>query len=347
MSRVNQVVRLDRFGGSLRACARVVHEPVRPPGPGQVLVRHHYLGVNGLFDQVVARGELPYRSVAPPCDLGVEAVGRVVEVGPQVTGLRPGDPVATSRFGTGYRLWLVVDAAEALPVPAAAAEYAALRTSAVSALLALERAGGLASGEVVLVTAAAGGLGQFLVQLARLAGNHVIGVCSGPAKLDLLRRLGCDRPVDRAREDLGEVLAKEYPDGVDLAVDSVGGPVFDTVLAQLATGGRLVVVGYASDLGPGRPEPVHRPRVYADLYWKAASVRAFQNAFYAAEHQPTFERLLRLHADGQLRVELDPTRFRGIGSVFDAVDHLVRGHSIGKVVVDVRPTGPEREDRHG
>jgi hypothetical protein len=343
MSRVNRVLRLDRFGASLRACARVVREPVAPPGPGQVLIRHHYLGVNGLFDEVVARGELPYRDVVPPCDLGVEAVGRVVEVGAGVA-LRPGDPVATSRFGTGYREWLVIDAAEALPVPAATPDYAALRTSAVSALLALEHAGALGRGEVVLVTAAAGGLGQFLVQLARLAGNHVIGVCSGPAKLDLLRRLGCDRPVDRAREDLSELLTREYPDGVDLAVDTVGGAVFDTLLAHLATGGRLVVAGHATDLGPGHPEPVHRPRVYADLYWKAATVRGFQNAFLAADHRPAFDRLLRLHAEGRLRVALDPTRFRGVDSLVDAVDHLAGGRSIGKVIVDVRP---EEEDRDG
>lgn len=337
MNRVNRVLRLHRFGASLRQCAGVVQEPVAPPGRGQVLIRHDHLGVNGLFDEVVARGELPYRSIAPPCDLGVEAVGRVVEVGAGVTGLRPGDAVATSRFGTGYRQWLVTDAADALPVPRAAPEYVALRTSAVSALLALERTGQLGRDEVVLVTAAAGGLGQFLVQLARLAGNHVIGVCSGPEKVELLRSLGCDRPVDRTAEDLAEVLARDYPHGVDLAVDSVGGRLFDTVLGQLGVGGRLVVVGYAADLGPGRPEPVHRPRVYADLYWKAASVRAFQNAFFAEDHRPAFDRLLRLHAEGRLQVALDPTTFRGVESLLDAVDHLVSGRSIGKVVVDVRP----------
>jgi succinate dehydrogenase/fumarate reductase flavoprotein subunit len=73
--------------------------------------------------------------------------------------------------------------------------------------------------------------------------------------------------------------AREDPRGVDLAIDSVGGQLFDTILANLGVGGRLVVVGYASDMGADHPEPVYRPRVYADLYWKAASVRGFQNAF--------------------------------------------------------------------
>jgi NADPH-dependent curcumin reductase CurA len=338
---VNHLLRLDRFGESLRSCARVVQEPVPAPGPGQVLIRHAYVGVNGLFDEVVARGALAYRNVVPPCDLGVEAVGTVVDVGAGVTALRPGDPVATSRFGGGYREWQVIDAAEAVVIPAATPEYVALRTSAVSAMLALERAGDLTRDEVVLITAAAGGLGQFLVQLARLAGNHVIGVCSGPEKVELLRRLGCDRPIDRRAEDVGDVLAREYPRGVDLAVDSVGGSLFDTILAHLGAGARLVVVGFASDLGKEGPEPVHRPRVYADLYWKAASVRAFQNAFFAADHRPAFDRILRLYADGQLTVAVDPTRFCGVESILDAVDHLVSGASIGKVVVDVRDSGDD------
>jgi NADPH-dependent curcumin reductase CurA len=347
VNRVNHLLRLQRFGSSLRNSAEVVREPVVSPGPGQVLVRHAFVGINGLFDEVVARGELPYRSVAPPCDLGVEAVGTVVEVGAGVAGLRPGAAVATSRFGTGYREWLVADAADAVPIPKATPAYVALRTSAVSALLALERAGAMGRGEVVLVTAAAGGLGQFLVQLARLAGNHVIGVCSGPQKVDLLRTLGCDRPVDRSAEDLFEVLAREYPRGVDLAVDSVGGPVFDAALAHLGVGGRLVIVGHAADLGPGHPEPVVRPRVYADLYWKAASVRGFQNAFLAGEHRPAFDRLLRLHASDRLRVAIDPTRFHGVESVLDAVDHLVGGRSLGKVVVDLRPVPGATEEHYG
>jgi NADPH-dependent curcumin reductase CurA len=170
-------------------------------------------------------------------------------------------------------------------------------------------------------------------------------VCSGPEKVELLQTLGCDRPIDRGAEDLAKVLAHEYPHGVDLAIDSVGGQVFDTVLASLGVGGRLVVVGYASDMGPGRPEPVHRPRMYTDLYWKAASVRGFQNAFLAADHRPALDRLLRLYSDGRLRVAIDPTHFRGIESILEAVDHLVSGASIGKVVVDVRPDG-EGEERH-
>lgn len=69
------------------------------------------------------------------------------------------------------------------------------------------------TGETVVVTAAAGGTGQFAVQLAKLAGCHVIGTCSTPEKAALLANLGCDRVINYNEESLGDVLSKEYPKG--------------------------------------------------------------------------------------------------------------------------------------
>ena len=68
-------------------------------------------------------------------------------------------------------------------------------------------------GETVVVTAAAGGTGQFAVQLAKIKGCHVIGTCSSPSKAKLLKELGCDRVVNYNEENLGQVLRKEYPRG--------------------------------------------------------------------------------------------------------------------------------------
>jgi len=74
----------------------------------------------------------------------------------------------------------------------------------------------LLTGETVLVTAAAGGTGQFAVQLAKLAGCHVIGTCSSPSKVKLLKELGCDRVINYNEEKLGQVLKAEYPKGLYL-----------------------------------------------------------------------------------------------------------------------------------
>lgn len=330
------MLRLTEYAADMRAGSRVVSEPVLPPGPGQVLVRQYFAGINGVFDDVVARGEVPYIRDMPPFDLGVEAVGVVEEVGEGVDSLVVGDAVASSRLGGGYRLWLVDEAEGFLKIPSAEARYVALRTSAVSALLALEKAGGMSSGEAVVITAAAGGMGQFLVQFARMAGNTVVGICGSPQKAAALHRMGCHRPVDRSAQDVGAVLDDEFSAGIDLAVDTVGGGLFDVIVARLAKGGRLVSAGHAADYSPGGAALVLAPRIYEHLYWKGASVIGFQNSHYTGEHASAFQRILDWDGAGELVVEVDPVPFVGLESVHAAGDHLRSAQNVGKVVVDLR-----------
>ncbi|TQD79340.1 hypothetical protein C1H46_035114 [Malus baccata] len=110
-------------------------------------------------------------------------------------------------------------------------------------------AGQMESGKVVLVTAAAGGTGQFAVQLAKLAGNTVVATCGGAEKAKHLKELGVDRVIDYKAEDVKTVLRKEYPKGVDIIYESVGGDMFDLCLNALAVYGRLIVIGMISQAG--------------------------------------------------------------------------------------------------
>jgi NADPH-dependent curcumin reductase CurA len=82
-------------------------------------------------------------------------------------------------------------------------------------MVGLERIGEVRSGDVVAVSAAAGGLGHFVVQLAKLAGCHVIAITSDDAKAQALRQLGADRVVNHRQENLADVLSSEYPKGLD------------------------------------------------------------------------------------------------------------------------------------
>lgn len=334
---MNRILQQETIADSFREATRIVGAPISALGDEDVLVRLHFAGINGLFDESLARGEVPYFELNLPMALGVEAVGVVERVGSRVTTFSAGDAVASSKLGAGYREWLIARPEDLIIVPAPTARYVALRTSAVSALIALENAGRMTSGETVVITAATGGLGQFLVQFAKRAGNTVIGVCGGPDKVALLRDLGCDRPVDRLSEDLGEVLDSEFNGSVQLAVDTVGGSLFDALVARLAPRGRLVTAGHASDIGVGMPVPVLAPRVYEHLYWRSSSIIGFQNSMYADDHLPALRRILDWDAAGELEVTVDPVRFRGLESIPDAVDHLTSGRSKGKVVVDLRP----------
>ena len=202
----------------------------------------------------------------------------------------------------------------------------------VSALIALEQVGEMKSNEVVLVTAAAGGTGHIAVQLAKLAGNHVIGTCSSETKAKLLKELGCDRIINYRTEDLNQVLKQEYPNGINLIFDCVGKQVFDSCVENLAIRGRLVVVGFISEYAK-TPEQITQTRIYHELFWKAASIRSFLMPHYK-EHMPEArDRLLNFFYTGKLKVAVDPTQFKGIESIPIAVEYLLSGKNCGKVVV--------------
>jgi NADPH-dependent curcumin reductase CurA len=210
----------------------------------------------------------------------------------------------------------------------------ALIPTGISGMVGLERVGELRGGETVAVSGAAGGLGHIVVQIAKLAGCHVIGLTGSDAKATLLRELGVDRVVNYRSENLREVLATEYPRGIDIAYDSAGGEIFDAFLDHLAMRGRLVISGHTSDFD--RPvEPVLQPRIYRKLYWKSASVRGFQNQAFREYFDDAARRILDLYYAGRLRVLVDPTPFHGLERVADAVEYLLSGHNTGKVVVRI------------
>lgn len=323
---------IHQLTGDFRSATRVVDQAWADPGPGELLVRNRWAGCNAIFDKNLCRNGIRYVNVVPPYDMGIEAVGEVVALGAGVQGFREGDAVATTKLGTGYREYQLATPERLIRVREASPEILTLVPTGISAMVGIERAGDMRGGETVIVSAAAGGLGHMVVQLAKLAGCHVIGLTGSEEKLAVLRRLGVDRPLNHRRENLREVLAREYPRGVDIAYDSVGGEIFDAFLDHLAMRGRLVISGHTSDFD--QPiEDVPHPRIYRKLYWKSASVRGFQNQAYGEFFAEAAARILDLYYDGRLQVLVDATPFTGLEHTADAVEHLLAGRSSGKVVV--------------
>ncbi|OUL32000.1 alcohol dehydrogenase [Nostoc sp. T09] len=315
-----------------KSAVEVVEIPISQPAANQLLIQNKFAGVNGGFDTLLCRGDVPYVNLIPPFDLGVEAVGEVVDMGENVKDFQIGDAVITTARGGGYREYQVVDANLAVKVRQATPELLTLMPTGVSALVALEQVGEMKSNEVVLVTAAAGGTGHIAVQLAKLAGNYVIGTCSSQAKAKLLKELGCDRIINYRTENLNEVLKQEYPNGINLIFDCVGKQVFDTCVENLAVRGRLVVVGFISEYAK-EIEPITQPRIYHQVFWKAASVRGFLMPHYKEHIPEARDRLLNLFYNGKLKVAVDPSQFQGLESIPDAVQYLLAGQNSGKVVV--------------
>ncbi|WP_022834733.1 zinc-binding dehydrogenase [Salisaeta longa] len=318
------------FSTDFRAAAERVEEPLPDLGPHDVLVRNRYAGVNATDVNITAGRYTP--GVRPPIDLGAEAVGIVEATGAKVRHLQPGDAVATNTLGGGYRTHHVVRASQAVPIPEASPEALSIMVSGLTASIALEEVGGLSTDETVLVTAAAGGTGQYAVQLAKQAGNHVVGTCGTDAKAALLDDLGCDRPINYRTEDVATVLSDEYPDGVDLVYEGVGGTLFDTCVQALARHGRLLSIGYVSEYRDG-PSPVQAPRIYTQLLQKSAAIHGFFLPHFAEHFADHMQRLMKRQQTGTLQVAIDETVFEGLATVPDAVEYLHSGESRGKVVV--------------
>ncbi|BAY55783.1 alcohol dehydrogenase [Leptolyngbya boryana NIES-2135] len=332
MSKTYKKLIATRLSDDFRSAIDIQELPIPTPNSGEILIRNKFAGINAGFDTLLCKGNVPYVNLTPPFDLGVEAVGEVVEIGEEVNTIQIGDAVATTVRGGGYREYQVISAHQAIKIREAIPEVLTLMPTGMSALVALEEVGEMKSRETVLVTAAAGGVGHIAVQLAKLAGNHVIGVCGSEVKAKLLESLGCDRIINYRNETLDTVLQQEYPNGINLAFDCVGKQTFDTCVEHLAVRGRLVVVGfiseYANDL-----ESVTQPRIYQKLFWKSASVRGFLMPHFSEYAEEARDRLLDLFYTGKLKVAVDPREFHGIEAIPDAVEYLLSGQNCGKVVV--------------
>jgi NADPH2:quinone reductase len=226
--------------------------PVPDPGQREVRVAVKAAGIN-YADLMQRYGSYP-NGPQPPYAAGFEIAGTVDALGAEAKGWNIGDRVMGLCSTGGYSEYAVTRDAGLMKVPDSLSfeEAAAIPCQYLTAYHVLFTLSGLKAGQTVLIQAAAGGLGTVEVQLAKLAGATVIGTCSTPEKIELIKSLGCDHPINYKESDFRkEVERITEGKGVELVVETVGGRVFDLSLRCLKPHGRLVVVGVAS--GDSRP----------------------------------------------------------------------------------------------
>jgi NADPH-dependent curcumin reductase CurA len=131
---------------------------------------------------------------------------------------------------------------------------------------------------------------------------------------------------------MGEVLTAEYPEGINLIFEQVGGPTFDTCVDHLAQRGRILVCGFISEY-MGDPQEVTAPRIYHKLLWKSARLQAFLYKDWPDKITSHLEALIEQVSGGHIQPLLDPTEFHGVESAADAIEYLHSGKNTGKVVV--------------
>jgi NADPH2:quinone reductase len=281
-----RAIRLHAFGPAENLVLEEVEDP--QPGPGQVRIAVAAAGVH-LIDTKIRAGEQlgPFPLPELPAIPGREVAGVVDALGPDVDpGWEGRRAVAHLGMASGGYAELAVAGAGSLhALPDTLAEDAAVAMIGTGrTTLAILDLAGLTAGDVVLITAAAGGIGSLLVQAARTAGATVAGAAGGRAKVERVRALGAtvavdyDEPgwPDAARAALG---GRE----VTVVLDGVGGAQGRAALELLAPGGRLVTFGWAS----GEPtkiadEELRARGITASALQRPADMRGLEQRALAA-----------------------------------------------------------------
>ncbi len=299
-----KAVILSGFGGP--EMLDLVDLPSPEIGVGDVLIRVAAAGVN--FAETAMRADRYAVTPPLPSILGAEVAGTVEAVGADVSGFAVGDRVAGSMFAAGqyfggYAELAVCPADVVTPLHdgVSFAEAVALMVQGLTALHLIERAP--AAGKRVLISAAAGGVGSLLVQLARRAGaRQVVAAASSDDKRDFAQALGADAAIDYTLPGWAAAL-RDATDGagVDVIYESVGGAVTMESLKALAPLGQLVIYGSLNilDFGIGVPELL-------GLIFQNQSITGFATAplLTPALLRDGLSRLFAMTAAGELKVTI-------------------------------------------
>ncbi|MCA0450020.1 MAG: NADPH:quinone oxidoreductase family protein [Proteobacteria bacterium] len=238
--------RIEAFGPLENAVYGDFPDPV--PGDGEVLIDVAAASVN-FPDLLMMQGQYQTKPALPFVP-GRDAAGIIAALGKGVHNLRVGDRVATMAVHGAFASRLAVPASRCYPIPDDLGfdAAAAMVTVYATVLVALHKRAKAQPGERVLVLGAGGGVGIATVSYARLLGCRVVAVVSSAEKQALVQEAGADAVIVAKDADSmrAEVLKWSGNAGVDVAIDPVGGDMFDAALRCMAPQGRLVVVGFAA-----------------------------------------------------------------------------------------------------
>ena len=335
---------IDRPGGYERL--RVVEEADRAPAAGEVAIAVEAIGVN-YADGIIRMGlyESAKRLHGYPITPGFEVAGRVAAVGGQTREFRIGDPVIGLTLFGGYasRVVLGADRVFARPAALAADMGAAIPTVFLTAWWMVHELLHPRPGDTWLVHSAAGGVGNALAQLGRLAGCRVIGVVGAAHKRDSALAAGCDAVIDKSQGQLWLHARTLSPTGYQAIFDANGVSTLAQSYRHLAPTGRLLIFGFASMLPhDGRLnwlklgwDWLRTPRFNPlSMTRDNKSVLACNLSFLSSEAERLREGMLWLlerFADGRL-VPPPITRF-ALADAANAQRAIESGRTVGKLVL--------------
>ena len=305
------------------------HSAVPEPGDGEFLVKLAYLSLDPAMRGWMNEG----KSYVPPVGIGevmrAGAVGEIVKskhpkfaVGEHVVGLFGVQDYAVSN---GKGVTKVDPKLAPLPV-----YLGTLGMPGMTAYFGLLEIGKPQAGDTVVVSGAAGAVGQVVGQIAKIKGCRVVGIAGGADKCKyVVDELGFDACIDYKSDDVKKALKQHCPQGVNVYFDNVGGDILDIVLTQLAMHARIVICGAISQYN--NTTPVKGPSNYMSLLVNRASMTGMVVFDWADRYGEAAREMGGWLATGKLKTREDIAE--GLENFPETLLRLFKGENTGKLVL--------------
>jgi NADPH-dependent curcumin reductase CurA len=310
-------------------------EAVAEPGPGAVLVKTLYLSLDPAMRGWMNEG----KSYIPPVE--INAVMRAGGVGKVIASNNPafavGDYVNAGLDVQAYCLIAQENIKRSGifkidPRLGLTTWTNVLGMPGMTGFFGLLEVGLPKAGETVVVSGAAGAVGQTVGQIAKLKGCRVVGIAGGQAKCDwVVRELGFDACIDYKNADVRKGLKEHCPNGVDIYFDNVGGEILDMVLAKITRGARIIICGAISQYN--NTSPVKGPSNYLSLLVNRARMQGIVVFDYADRYHLAVNEMAGYLQAGSMKSKEDVVQ--GIENFPEALLKLFNGENFGKLVLQV------------
>ena len=300
--------------------------PVREPAEGELLVKVHYISLDPAM-----RGWMnPGKSYIRPVEIG--EIMRAGTIGEVVASRHPQFHVGDYVSGTqGVQSYAISDGRGLVKVDPRLAPLPkylnVLGMPGMTAYFGLLEVGQPKPGETVVVSAAAGAVGQIVGQIAKIKGCKAVGIAGGAEKCDFaVQELGYDACIDYKRG-----LAQNCAEGVDVYFDNVGGDILDAVLARLRMRARVVICGAISQYN--NTTPIAGPKNYLSLLVNRARMEGIVVFDWASRYAEAAQQMGQWMAEGKLKSREDVVQ--GIETFPETLLKLFNGENFGKLVLQV------------
>jgi NADPH-dependent curcumin reductase CurA len=334
----NHQIRLARrpVGLPVRADWSFTAEPVAPPAPGGVVVKTLLLSLDPAMRGWMNEGKSYIAPVAIDAVMRAAAIGVVVAsdsakfaIGDHVSGTLGVQEYASfdeRQLGRGELVKIDLRTAPATQW------LNVLGMPGMTGYFGLMDVGQPQPGETVVVSGAAGAVGQTVGQLAKIKGCRAVGIAGGPAKCEwVVKELGFDACIDYKAGPVKAGLKAHCPKGVDIYFDNVGGEILDAVLTRLNRKARIIICGAISQYN--NTEPIRGPANYLSLLVNRARMEGIVVFDYADRYPQAIAEMAAYLKDGRMKGREDVVV--GIDTFPETLLKLFRGENFGKLVLQV------------